>query len=48
MVYGSSKTREEKIAKMQALVTEGLESGISTNSPAEMLKKARALASKRT
>lgn len=38
------QVRAEKIAHMQALVTEGLESGISNATPDQMLAEARKMA----
>lgn len=34
--------RKSKIAQMQALITEGIESGVGTRSKSELLKDARA------
>jgi len=38
------QVRAEKIAHMQMLITEGLESGISKNTPEQMLANARKMA----
>jgi antitoxin ParD1/3/4 len=37
----SEKERREVVAELQRLITEGIESGVSTRTPEELLEKAR-------